>query len=198
MVNKKKRVWIFGFIFIVICIVLFILMKIGLMSEPKFNADGEVEVHYKSTYVDAVPEDFRTEHTKKSAAEMFQMTSETGEERINDTLELRAVFKPNGEYYKAEGTGVLTISDKEYPFKITTSTLNKETLQSGDHFMWGTINGIFKDAAGKERDMILSIGTVIEKKEVFYYATLGGIVMSFGDYGYETDEIRDIILDNPL
>ncbi|WP_211746064.1 hypothetical protein [Paenibacillus sp. Marseille-Q4541] len=199
MSKKKKISWsIGGIILIAVIITAVIILKSGMVTDQKFNADGEVEVHYKSAYVDAVPEDFRTKYTKEMAAEMFNITSETGEEREKDTIELKAKFIPNGDAYKAEGTGILTISSKDYPFHITDSYLKKETLKSGDHLIWGSINGDFKDVNGEEREMILNISTVIETEEVFYYATLGGLVMSFGDFGFETKEIRDILLKNPI
>lgn len=172
------------------------ILKSGILSEHKFNEDGEVAIHYQSTYVDAVPEDFKTAANEEMAEKMFGSPNFYDSLSEKDTIELEATFSPSGENYKAEGTGILTILGKDYPFTVTSSRLEKEVLQSGNHLIWGSINGRFIDEGGIEREIILIINTVIETEEVFYYATLGGVALSFGDFGFETKEIREMILNH--
>lgn len=198
--KKKKKIIgaIGGLLLLVVVLFAVYILKSGVLSEHKFNGDGEVVIHYQSTYVDAVPEDFKTAANEEMAEKMFGSPNFYDSLSQKDTLKLEATFSPNGEYYKAEGTGILTILGKDYPFTVTSSRLKKEVLQSGDHLIWGSIHGGFIDEGGIEREMILSISTVIETEEVFYYATLGGVVISFGEFGFETKEIREIILNHPV
>ncbi|WP_454191421.1 hypothetical protein [Paenibacillus sp. Marseille-Q7038] len=199
MKKKKKMIGtISGLLLFVAVIFAMYIFITGTPSEQKFNEDGEVTIHYQSTYIDAVPEDFKTATNEEMAEKMFGSSDFYNKMSEQDTLKLDATFSPNGELYKAKGEGVLTIFGKEYPFTVSSSELDIEVLQSGDHLIWGNISGGFVDEGGIKREMILSLSTVIETEEVFYYATLGGVVISFGDFGFETKEIRDILLKNPI
>ncbi|WP_160031671.1 hypothetical protein [Paenibacillus sp. An7] len=199
MKKKKKMIGEIGGLLLLIAVIFAVYIFItGMPSEQKFNEDGEVTIHYLSRYIDAVPEDFKTAINEEMAEKMFGSPDFYNKMSEKDTLKLDATLSPNGEFYKAEGEGSLTIFDKEYPFTVSSSQLDKEVLQSGDHLVWGSISGGFVDEGGIKREMILSLSTVIETEEVFYYATLGGVVISFGDFGFETKEIRDILLNNPI